>query len=444
MKEVPWNSDEFLLAPGKADPIGWAKAVGKIIDMGATMDPDLVKAGCRAHHAANTNVPASGVCSEAELTDILAAIGRMIASVPESKTMGVYDAVSKLVDEKVPAYLMSKVTEGNATSAYEALLKFTEVVKANPITPSTPATLVSGQAASSISSAADELGDAAYPLMKGVDWTDDLYAKPVPGKSAQEVLRAVDKMIVMGSKMDGVALQEAAMAHVKAIDGMDAKGVLTKGDFQAILAGLGKAISSVPEDTVMDVYNEMGKVAGESSGIPAYLFKKQNPADAIAAYDSLMRFKDTVKVYQPDAIGVAAVKLSRAAYPFMKEVPWNSPEFLLTPGAADPIGWTKAIGKIIDMGASMDSEYVKAGCEAHHAAIVRVPQGGVCSQGELTDILAAIGRMIASVPESKTMAVYDAVSALVDPRVPEYLMSKVTGANAGAAYEALLEFTAVV
>merc|ERR1719442_190852 len=146
-------------------------------------------------------------------------------------------------------------------------------------------------------------------------------------------------MIVMGSMMDGAALQEAARAHVSAIDRMDEKGVLTQSDFQAVLAGLGKAISSVPEDTVMDVYNEMGKVAGESSGIPAYLFKKQNPADAIAAYDALMRFKDTVKTHQPigssDLIGDAAVELASASYPFMKEVPWNSPEFLLTPGAAD-------------------------------------------------------------------------------------------------------------
>jgi hypothetical protein len=373
-------------------------------------------------------VPSSGVCSEAELTDILAAIGRMIASVPESKTMGVYDAVSKLVDEKVPAYLMSKVTEGNATSAYEALLKFTEVVKANPITPSTPATLVSGAAASSISSAADELGDAAYPFMQGVDWTDDLYSKPVPGKSAQEVLRAVDKMIVMGSKMDGAALQEAARAHVKAIEGMDSKGVLTKGDFQAVLAGLGKAISSVPEDTVMDVYNEMGKVAGMGSGVPQYNFQRQNPADAIAAYDALMRFKDTVKTHQPisDPIGDAAVELASASYPFMKEVPWNSPEFLLTPGAADPIKWTKAIGRIIDMGASMDPNLVKAGCEAHHAANVDLPSSGVCSEAELARIYAAIGRMIASVPESKTMAVYNYIAPLVDPKVPAYLMSKVT------------------
>jgi hypothetical protein len=223
----------------------------------------------------------------------------MIASVPESQTMDVYDSVKALVDPKVPEYLMSKVTEADARAAYDALLEFTEVVKANPITPSTPATVVSSTDASAIGAAASELGKAAYPFMKGIDWTDDLWGKAPPGKSAQEVLKAVDKMIVMGSKMDWAALQEAARAHVKAIEGMDAKGVLTPGDFDAILAGLGKAISSVPGRSVMEVYIQMNELAGTFSGIPNYIYSKQDPANAMAAYSALMQFKDTVKAAQP-------------------------------------------------------------------------------------------------------------------------------------------------
>merc|ERR1712014_615 len=122
----------------------------------------------------------NGVCSEAQLTAINAAIGRMIASVPESKTMDVYNSVSALVDPKVPEYLMSTVKEADAKAAYAALIDFTNVVKANPITPSTPASSVSG---GSISAAAGKLSAAAYPFIKDVDWTSDLYLKPVPGKS---------------------------------------------------------------------------------------------------------------------------------------------------------------------------------------------------------------------------------------------------------------------
>merc|ERR1719195_1204802 len=209
---------------------------------------------------------------------------------------------------------------------------------------------------------------------------------------------------MMGMSMDAAALQEAAKAHVFAIESMDSRGVLTEGYFKAILAGLGKAISSVPESMVMDVYNEMDKLVEGSSGkVPENLLSKQNPAEAMTAYMALMQFKDTVKAYQPDAIGSAAIKLSRASYPFIQQVPWNSDLFLMTPGAADPIGWAKALGKMIDMGASMDAELVKAGCEAHHAAIVDRPLSGVCSEAQMTDIYSAIGRMIASVPESQTM-----------------------------------------
>merc|ERR1711881_770906 len=160
-------------------------------------------------------------------------------------TMGVYNAVGRLMDPEVPAYLMSMVKESDARAAYNALVDFAQVVKANPIAASTPASSVSGSAASSITAAADKLSAAAYPLIKDVDWTLDLYSKPIPGADPQKVTKAIGKMISMGAAMDSGALKEAAQAHVKAIGGMDAKGVATEADFAAIVGGLGKAIASV-------------------------------------------------------------------------------------------------------------------------------------------------------------------------------------------------------
>ena len=293
MKEVPWNSGLYNINPGSADAVAVTKAIGKMIAMGAQMDPKLLAAGADAHHKAIQGLPANGVCSEAQLTAINAAIGRMIASVPESTTMGVYNAVSSIVDPKVPAYLMSTVKEAGARAAYAALIDFTSVVKANPITSSSP----SASSNPAIDAAAVKLSAAAYPFIKDIDWTDSLYAKPIPGKTPQEAMKAVDKMIVMGSKMDGGALREAAMAHAKAIEGMDAKGVLSQADFQAINAGLGKAIASAGTSATMDVYNAMASLVG-SSPVPNYLFSKVNPQDAIAAYNGLLEFKDVVKAAQ--------------------------------------------------------------------------------------------------------------------------------------------------
>merc|ERR1712014_59713 len=194
----------------------------------------------------------------------------MIASVPEAKTMDVYNTLKGLVDPQVPKYLMSTVKEADANAAYKALVEFSKVVKANPITPSTPASTISG---ASIGQATSKLSAAAYPLIQDVDWTSNLFLKPIPGTSPQAVMKAVDKMIVMGAAMDSAALEAAARAHVQAIDGVDAKGVLSQADFEAINAGLGKAIASVPTSKVMDVYNAMAGVIG-SSPVPTYLYSQ--------------------------------------------------------------------------------------------------------------------------------------------------------------------------
>merc|ERR1711988_316912 len=294
MKEVNWNSNLYAVKPGSGDAVAWAKAIGKMIDMGAAMDTKLLKAGAEAHHAAIGGLSPNGLCAEGKLTAILAGIGRMIASVPESKVMDVYNSVGALVDPNVPAYLMSTVKEADAKAAYAALVDFAGVVKAHPITASTPASTVSG---GSIGPAASKLAAAAYPFIKDVDWTSDLFLKPIPGADPQKVMKAVDKMIVMGAAMDGAALKEAAQAHVKAINGVDAKGVLSQSDFEAINAGLGKAIASVPTSKVMDVYNAMSGVIG-SSPVPNYLYSTVNPQDAQAAYNALLEFKDVVKAAQ--------------------------------------------------------------------------------------------------------------------------------------------------
>merc|ERR1712066_176902 len=166
--------------------------------------------------------------------------------------------------------------------------EFKDVVKANPITPAA----VSAPSNAQIDAAAGKLSAAAYPFLKGIDWSSDLALTP-PGGDAKAVLQAIDKALVMGAAMDGDALKEAALAHVKAIGSVDAKGVTTQADFAAINAGLGKAIASVPTSKVMDVYNAFGKVV--SANVPNYLFHTVNAGDARAAYSALMEFKDVVK-----------------------------------------------------------------------------------------------------------------------------------------------------
>merc|ERR1712137_1095363 len=270
-----------------ASAADWAKAVDKMIVMGASMDPDLLKKGVQAHHKAIASTStANPVISKGDYEAINAAIGRMIAAVPESEVMDVYNSISALVSPDVGPFLMSTVNEADAKAAYSALMDFKDVVKKNPITPKVSDT-----------PAAHKLSAASYPFIKDIDWTSDLYLKPLPGVTPNQAMKGpIDKMLVMGASMDGKLLKEAAEAHHKALGSMDAKLVTSAGDYAAINAALGKAIASVPSSQVMDVYNSFAKTLNPV--IANNLFSTVVPNDAQAAYVAFLNFKDTVKAAQ--------------------------------------------------------------------------------------------------------------------------------------------------
>merc|ERR1712066_1007177 len=101
--------------------------------------------------------------------------------------------------------------EADAKAAYSALMGFKDVVKAHPITSSPAASKVSSDAASKISAAAGKLSSAAYPLLKDVDWSSNLALTPLPGASPQQILKAIDKALVMGAAMDGCAHDRSSL-----------------------------------------------------------------------------------------------------------------------------------------------------------------------------------------------------------------------------------------
>lgn len=293
LKEVDWNSGIFYLRPGPASAGDWARAIDKAIAMGISMDPELLKAGVQAHHRAIPNVNAANpVTSKEAFTAINAAIGRMVASVPESQTMDVYNAFSKLVSPEVPPYLMSQVNEADAKKAYEAFLKFKDVVKQNPITPKDAMpTSVTGDTVQ-IEAAAKKLSSAAYPFLKEVSWDSNIYLTPLPGVPANTVLKAIDKALVLGTSMDSKLLQEAAQAHRKAIASMDAKLVTTEADFTAVNAAIGKLIATAPSPQVLATYNAFAGITAPD--IPSKMISLVNPLDALKAYQAFWQFKDVV------------------------------------------------------------------------------------------------------------------------------------------------------
>jgi len=291
-KEVDWNNGIYLQAPGASKPLEALKAIDKMIVLGAQADPKLLKAAADAHHKAIGSISGpNGVTSKADWEAVNAALGRVFASVPESTVMDVYNSVSAITDSSVPAYLKSLVNGADAEKAYSAFLTFKDVVKKNQVASAGAA--ASTPSGDKIGEAAKKLSDASYPFLKGVDWQSDLYVKPLPGVSASQALKAVDKAIVLGSAMDGNLLKAAAEAHHKAIGSVDGNGVTSAADYEAVNAALGRAIASAPTSKVMDVYNAFAGLVNPA--VPSKLFSSVNPLDAQAAAKAFYEFKDVVK-----------------------------------------------------------------------------------------------------------------------------------------------------
>merc|ERR1712014_123063 len=116
---------------GAFKPLEALKAIDKMIVLGAQADPKLLKAAADAHHKAIGSVSgANGVTSQADLEGIVAGLGRVIASVPTSKVMDVYNAFAKVTPGDVPNKLFSTVDPLAAQAAAKAFYEFKDVVKA--------------------------------------------------------------------------------------------------------------------------------------------------------------------------------------------------------------------------------------------------------------------------------------------------------------------------
>merc|ERR1711862_299912 len=149
-----------------------------------------------------------------------------------------------------------------------------------------------------------------------------------------------------------------------------------------------------------------------------------------------LEFKDVVKKNQVasagptasvpsgDKIGEAAKKLSDASYPFLKEVDWLSDLYNKPLPGVTAQQAMKAVDNTIVMG-STDGQ-------------------GVTSAADYEAVNAALGRVVASVPTSKTMDVYNAWAGILNGAVPNKLFSTVNPLDANAAAKAFYDFKDVV
>lgn len=150
--------------------------------------------------------------------------------------------------------------------------------------------------ADSIDDAAKKLSAASYPFLKEIDWTSPVFGN-LPNQSPIKVLKAITSALKMGAAAEPATLKAGVLAHAKAIDSIDGKGVTSLADYEAINAAIGHIVASVPKATVIDVYNAFAQVAPKDV-VGAYMKSTVNGADAEAAYKAFWEFKDVVAAAQ--------------------------------------------------------------------------------------------------------------------------------------------------
>ena len=95
-------------------------------------------------------------------------------------------------------------------------------------------------------------------------------------------------MIVTGKTMDNNLLKAAAEAHRKAIGSIDARGVTSAADYQAVNAALGRSGASVQTSKVRGGYNAWAEIV--NAAVTNKLFSTLGPLDAQSAAKALYDF----------------------------------------------------------------------------------------------------------------------------------------------------------
>merc|ERR1711912_189248 len=90
---------------------------------GASMDGKLLQQAAMAHHNALGSMDSNLVTTAADYQAVNAALGKVIASVPSSQVMDVFNAFSKITGPSVPSNLFSMVSPSEATAAYDAFFE---------------------------------------------------------------------------------------------------------------------------------------------------------------------------------------------------------------------------------------------------------------------------------------------------------------------------------
>ena len=130
MHDIDWASPVYGNLP-KTDPLKGLKVIDKAPVMGAAINSSALKARVLAHSAAIGHIDDRGMIPLVDYEAINATLGHMVAPVPKSTVVDVYNAFAAVAKKDVVgSYMKSLVNDADAVAAYKAFWEFKDVVAA--------------------------------------------------------------------------------------------------------------------------------------------------------------------------------------------------------------------------------------------------------------------------------------------------------------------------
>ena len=398
---------------------------------------------------------------------------KVLALVPESVVMDVYNSVSSITDAGAPAYLKSLVNGADAEKACAGFLEqkvhFRTKLSAGDKVTSEQSKTEEWDAHISAAARQQDPKALAYACqinghgskMEILVRTVDRYKvfALVPKSTVMDVYNSVSSITDPGTPAYLKSLVNGAYAEKAYVGFLDEKLVCKPASSEIVeKEAIVKVCKHIKELFPMVKMQPDCKNKNQNKNKNKHSFlASPSPKDTVKLVCKLASsFKDVVKknqvasagpsssVLSGDKIGEAAKKLSDASYPFLRKVDWLSDLYvkpLLGTTAQQVI---KAVDKTISMSSAIDGILLKAAAEAHHKAIGSINDNGLTSAADYEAVNAALERIIASELTSNTMDVYKAWAGLLNGNVPSKLFSAVNTLDANAAAKTFYEFKGVL
>ncbi|MFC4290669.1 hypothetical protein ACFOYZ_29220 [Neobacillus cucumis] len=298
-KKIDWGNTptiaKYLSEESAKNPKGVAAAVDKLLEVGLTMDPALVKAAVKVHEKAIRGAAGDPnlVASQADFAAVNEALARMIASADKEKFFYLLSAFPE--NKELQMKLFSENDPAEAKAAYDAFVKLTDAVRAASTDGATPFQTAAA-AGGPIGDAAKKFSDASYPLVSKIDWGNtpliSKYIAEVSAKDPKATAKAFANTLEVGASMDMKLVGAAVAAHDKAIDGaLSNPGfVASKADWAAVNDALARMIGSADPAKFKAILTAFPG----NADLQMALFAANNANDAKAAYETFVALTKAV------------------------------------------------------------------------------------------------------------------------------------------------------